>query len=252
MKPLVLLTLLVAAPAAAQIVNVQSVFTDDAPLGVSGGIDAAVDWRTGSNDFLALRGALAGQWRGERGQVLALARGEYGLSQGLTTLNRVLEHLRYRHSLTERWGAESFLQHEYDGFRRLQLRALLGAGPRFRLIREEKLNLALGLALMLEHERLRQDDQPDAGARTTDLRLSSYALAGLPVAENVELTETVYVQPRLDAPADLRVLNETALVVRPNAHFSLGLAFVLTWDRRPPASIAPLDTQLRTTLGFKL
>ena len=250
---LALLALVLAAPAArAQIVNVQSLFTEEAPLGPSAGGEVSVEWRTGANDLFSARGSLVGQYRTESRALLGVVRGEYGKSNGERILARTLEHLRGRQQLSERWAAEAFAQHEYDAFRRLQLRMLLGAGPRVRLLTAERLQLTAGLALMLERERLANDAQEDAGARTTALRLSSYGLGKLALGENVSLVETFYVQPRVDVPADLRLLNETSLVVKANKHLSLAVSFTATYDSRPPATIPRADTQLRTTLGFTL
>jgi hypothetical protein len=247
-----LLCTLAVQPARAQIVNVQSLFAEDAPLGPSAGTELSLDWRTGANDYFSVRGSLLGQYRTQRQVLLGVIRGEYGKSNGERILARSLEHVRLRHQVTERIAAETFVQHEYDAFRRLQLRMLLGAGPRVHLLASEPLRVTGGVALMLEHERLASDAQEDAGLRTSDLRLSSYVLGRLALGENVSLVETFYVQPRAGAPSDLRLLNETALVVKANAYVSLAVGFTATYDSRPPAAIPRSDTQLRTTLGLTL
>lgn len=77
--------------------------------------------------------------------------------------------------------------------------------------------------------------------RYTDPRVSSYLLV-----------ETVYFQPRVTRPSDLRVLNETLFAVTPNPRVTVGIGFNLTYDSAPPATVPPLDTQLRTTVGVKL
>lgn len=52
--------------------------------------------------------------------------------------------------------------------------------------------------------------------------------------------------------AGLRVLNETPLTVTPNPQLMLSVGITLAYDARPPSTVAPLDAQLRTTLGLKL
>jgi hypothetical protein len=249
---LLLLCTLAAHPARAQIVNIQSLFTEEAKAGPSGGLELGGEWRTGANELFTVRGALLGQYRWGEHALLAVIRGEYGKSNGERILARTLEHLRARTQLTPRLAAEAFAQHEYDAFRRLQLRALLGAGPRVHLFTSERLRLTSGLALMLERERLASDAQEDAGARSTDLRFSAYLLGRIGLGENVSLVETFYAQPRAGAPSDLRLLNETALVVKANQYVSLSVGFTATYDSRPPATIPRSDTQLRTTLGLTL
>jgi hypothetical protein len=246
------LVLLTSREASGQIVNVQALFDDaTAPLGLSGGAEAAVDWRTGSTDLLVARALVMGQWRTEKHTVLGVARGEYGFAQEELIVSKVLEHLRYRYRFTEWLSGETFVQHEYDAFRRLQLRALVGAGPRFTPWSSDTVRLVLGASMMLEHERLRQDDEPDAGTRATDLRLSSYVLARVKLMENLSLVETLYVQPRLTRFSDVRLLNETLLAVDANKRITFTTGFVLTYDTAPPATVSRLDTQLRTGIGVK-
>jgi hypothetical protein len=247
-----MLVLLTSREAAAQIVNVQALFDDaTAPLGLSGGAEASVDWRTGSTDLLVMRGLVLGQWRTEKHAVLGVARGEYGFAQEELIVSKLLEHLRYRYRFTEWVSGETFVQHEYDAFRRLQLRALVGAGPRFTPWSSDTARLVLGVSMMLEHERLRRDDEPDAGARSTDLRLSSYVIGRVRLMENISLVETVYVQPRLTKFSDVRLLNETLLAVEANKRVTFTTGFVLTYDAAPPATVSRMDTQLRTGIGVR-
>jgi putative salt-induced outer membrane protein YdiY len=243
---------LYAASAAAQIVNVQALFGEKAPPGPSAAVDLGADWRTGSTSLFTVRGALLGQWRTETHTWLAAIRGEYAFASGERIVSKVLEHVRYRYRFTERLSGEAFAQHEYDEFRRLQFRALLGAGPRLTLLSHEDATLVFGVAVMLEHERLRKDGEVDAGNRATDPRLSSYLLARVKLMENIHLVETFYAQPRLTGPSDIRLLNDTIFEVTPNERVTVGIGFNLTFDSAPPATVSRLDTQLRTSVGLRL
>ena len=248
----VLAVLLPASEAAAQIVNVQALFDEaTAPMGLSGSADLSLDWRTGSTNLIATRLLASAQWRTPEHMVLAVARGEYNFARDELLVSRFLEHLRYRYKLLDWLSVETFAQHELDAFRRLRVRALVGVGPRFTLWSTEQASFVLGAALMGEYEQLRRDGEVDAGAERLDPRLSSYMLARVKLAENMNLVETVYAQPRLTKVADLRLLNETLLVVTPNARFTCSFGFVVTYDAEPPATVSPLDTQLRTALGVK-
>jgi putative salt-induced outer membrane protein YdiY len=159
--------------------------------------------------------------------------------------------VRYRYRFTDWLQGETFVQHELDAFRRLRLRALVGAGPRFTLWSTDAGSLVLGVAAMLEYEQLRHDDLPDAGAQALDPRLSSYALGRLKLLENMSLVETLYVQPRLTRFSDVRVLNDTSLVIDINKRLTFGTGFILTYDAAPPATVSRFDTQLRSALGVK-
>jgi len=246
------LGVLTSREAAAQIVNVQALFDEaTAPPGLAGAVEASLDWRTGSTELLVARGMLLGQWHAERHTVLGVARGEYGFAGEKLIVSRILEHLRYRYRFLDWLSGETYVQHEYDAFRRLQLRALVGAGPRFTPWSSDTARLVLGVTMMLEHEQLRRDGEPDAGTRATDLRLSSYVLARVKLMENMSLVETLYVQPRLTGFSDVRLLNETLLAVEPNKRFTFTTGFLLTYDTAPPATVSRLDTQLRTGIAVK-
>ncbi len=247
-----LLVWLHAASAAAQIVNVQALFDEDEAPGRSVSVDLGTDWRTGSTRLISLRGALLGQWRTKRHTWLGVIRGEYAFAANERIVSKLLEHVRYRNRFTERLSGEAFIQHEYDEFRRLHFRALLGAGPRVRVLTGKQATLVVGLALMLEHERIRRDSEPDAGQQRTDPRVSSYILGRLEFMENVFLVETLYVQPRVTNPADIRLLNDTVFEVKPNERLTVGIGFNLAFDNSPPVSVPKLDTQLRTTVGIRL
>ena len=249
---LLALVLLTSVEAAAQIVNVQALFDEaTSPLGVSGGAELSLDWRTGSTELLVVRGAVLGQGRSETHPLLGVVRGEYGYAQDTLITSRFLEHARYRYRFTEWLAGETFLQHEMDAFRRLRLRGLVGAGPRFTLWSTEAASLILGVAGMLEYEQLRNDGEPDAGQERLDPRLSSYVMGRVKLMENMNLVETLYVQPRLTEWSDVRVLNETLLTVEPNERFIFSMGIVLTYDAAPPATVSRLDTQLRSSVGVK-
>ena len=251
-RGLLLLAWLHAASAAAQIVNVQTLFDENTGPGRSAAVDLGMDWRTGSIQLFSLRGALLGQWRTERHTWLGVIRGEYTFAADEVIVSKVMEHVRYRYSFTERLSGEAFGQHEFDEFRRIQFRALLGAGPRLKVLTDKKATLVVGVALMLEHERIRRDSEPDSGQFRTDPRLSSYVLGRLEFMENVALVETFYVQPRVTNPSDFRLLNDTIFEVKPNARLSVGIGLNLTFDNDPPLAVPKLDTQLRTTVGIRL
>jgi putative salt-induced outer membrane protein YdiY len=71
------------------------------------------------------------------------------------------------------------------------------------------------------------------------------------VMENMSFVETLYVQPRVTRLSDIRLLNETLLLVEPNKRFTFSTGLVITYDTAPPATVSRMDTQVRTALGVK-
>jgi putative salt-induced outer membrane protein YdiY len=238
------------ADATAQIVNVQSRI-GEVPQGFSGQLEGTLDWRTGNVDLLATAGAATLRYRHDRHLAFAIARGEYGRSgePSRRFMARTFAHLRYRRELTPLVAIEGFGQHELDRFRRLELRALVGAGPRFTLLSGGTFGLALGTAYMLEREAL--DDNPDAsdaGRSTTTHRLSSYAIFSIKANENVSLVNTIYFQPAFADPGDLRLLEELSLVAKLSGWLAVKTAYALAYDAAPPSLLESTDSSLQTSL----
>jgi len=238
----------------AQIVNVQGALAKPPDTDkITGRVGTKLEWRTGNNPLFDIGGA--GSIVVRRGHLLglALARGEYGTSGGLTLTKKSFEHVRARIELDDRWRWEVFAQHEYDQFRRLSLRALAGTGPAFQLVHTKVIDVLAGASYLYEYERL--DTRPgttDAGLRTTAHRGSGYVTGHEDIGGGAAIIETVYVQPRLDDPADIRLLGELSLRSKLSSRIALENSFNIAYDRTPPDGIRRTDTQLQVAIAFEL
>ncbi|HEU4726799.1 MAG TPA: DUF481 domain-containing protein [Kofleriaceae bacterium] len=235
-----------ARGAHAQIVNVQGALAKPpATDGIAGQVEIKGAWREGNNPLFDVGGA--GNLLVRRGPVLGLvlARGEYGTSRGITLTRKSFEHVRARVTLDCRWRWEAFAQHEYDQFRRLSLRALVGTGPALQLIDTKAAAMLAGAAYLYEVNQLdTRAGTIDAGERKAVSRASIYLTGHENVAAAAAFVETVYVQPRLDDPDDLRLLGELSIVTKLSTWLSLKNSFTAAYDRSPPDRIKRYDTQL--------
>jgi hypothetical protein len=247
---LVFAVLCLAVPAHAQIVNVQGALAKPpAKDDVGGQAEAKLNWRAGNNPLFDLGGS--GNVLVRRGPILglALARGEYGTSRGLTLAKKSFEHLRIRAELDDRWRWELFGQHEYDQFRRLSLRALVGTGPALQIVDSKVIGVLAGAAYLYEHERLdTRAGTRDAGLRTTAHRGSVYVTGHEDLSTSVTIVETLYVQPRLDAASDVRVLGELSVLTKLSSRIALKDSFNLAYDATPPDGILTYDTALEVAV----
>jgi uncharacterized protein DUF481 len=241
---------LAATAAQAQIVNVQGALAKPPDQdGVGGQVEGKITWREGNNPLFDLGGS--GNVLVRRGDLvgLALARGEYGTSRGLTLAKKSFEHVRIRARLDCRWRWEVFAQHEYDQFRRLSLRALVGTGPALQIVDTRDVAVLTGAAYLYEDERL--DTRPgtlDAGARSTAHRVSAYVTGHEDLSTGVAIVETVYAQPRIDHPGDLRILGELAVQTKLSSRIALKDSFNVAYDRTPPDRILRYDTSLEISV----
>ncbi len=257
MRSVVLAVLLVVAAgrsAAAQIVNVQGALAKQpAEDGVSGELSLKVNWREGNNPILDVGAGGSTVVRHGRWLGLAMARGGYGKSRGVLLTRKTFEHVRARVTLDPQWRWELFAQHEYDQFRRLRFRALSGTGPAYQIVDRPAFGLLAGAAYMLEVEEL--DDRmgtTDGGARSLAHRASAYVTGHQGANPNVDIVETLYFQPRLDAPGDFRLLGELAVQSKLGSRFSLRTALTVAFDSTPPQELVRYDTALEVALVVSL
>lgn len=243
--------LLLPALAEARIVNVESAASRDAEEGLSAELAGSLLWATGNTDLTQASGTFGLLYLKGPHRLFFSGRAVYGLDEGETYVSNVFEHLRYRHRLTDLLSGETFVQHEYDEFRRLQFRALFGVGPRAELL-FRGWEVAVGSAWMLEVERFSDDGAPDAGQEEVNHRWSSYLAAGGEITEGIDLSHTFYVQPRFDDFSDHRLLSESAAVLEVKDWLAVRLSFVAAYDSSPPDEVDSLDTTFNTSLLFRL
>lgn len=236
--------------ASAQIVNVQGALAKAPPTdGAAGEVSLKLTWREGNNPFFDIGGSAV--VLGRRGRVLglALARGEYGRSRGITLTEKTFEHLRARITLDCYWKWEVFAQHELDRFRRLSFRAVAGTGPALQIIDSERVGILAGGAYLFEVERLdEREGTIDAGREDVTSRVSLYITGHEDVTEGVSIVQTVYVQPRILVPSDLRILGELAVQHKLSKRIALKDSLVIAYDDSPPDKVERFDSALEVAL----
>jgi hypothetical protein len=172
----------------------------------------------------------------------------YGIKGDTPFRDRTFGHLRYNYELGPWLVGEAFTQLERDGFARLQLRTLVGGGLRVQYVGTDAVKVFQGTTPMYEYENLEGTGLVDHPATVSTVRWSNYLNVRLRFAEGTHLIGTVYVQPRLDAVGDVRVLHQATLAVDVTEHVRLQAEFNLSYDRRPPDGVEPLDLALRNGL----
>ncbi len=243
--------LLHTAVARAGIVNVQSALVTEASPGLSGSVTASLQWRTGNSKLLLMGISPVARFRAGNHLVVAILRGDYGRSGDADIVKKAFEHLRYRYSFHPRMLGEMFQQAEYDKFRLLELRTLVGAGPKFDLVSDKRLLISFGIAYMMEYEK------PSSDALETESeifhRASSYLTGRFELDEKVQIVETVYAQPCLTDFNDYKLLNDSQLVVHLNKTVSLTTSLSLAYDAKPlhladGTQLEKLDTTTKTSI----
>ena len=238
-------------------VNTEKLRTWSKP-GYGGHVDGSLSWRTGNVEQLEVGTGFRAQYArfGIRTSTVGVSAPPIEhiylighLAVGIQGSDRFKNsgflHLRYTRYFGAWCASEVFAQAQYNEFVRLTQRQLLGLGGRVEVIRDELIELATATGIMLEYER---QDVPEDGPDARDIfsiRSTSYvSLKVYAEAPKLTAVNTVYVQPRLDVPSDIRVLNEGEVSVALMQSVEFALAFSLRFDSRPVTGIDQVDTRL--------
>ena len=245
---IVLGALLTAAPAWA-IVNVLP--TGKGKDGLSGKLSTSVTWRTGNTELLQLAASSNASFHKGPHGVLFKAQVTYGSKSSEVYIARTFEHLRYRYEWLDWLTFETLFQHQYDMFKQLKFRALLGGGFATQWQPLEDLSLVFGSTYLLERE-VEGDDVEITLSSFSDFehRWSNYLQVGWNLTETIGLKSTTFVQPKFTDFGDLRIHSENGLTVKANESFGITVSFTASYDSQPFADVEPLDTNLKTSLDF--
>ena len=242
-----------SAPAAAQIVNVQPLLSDEDGDGFKLEVNGSMTWKTGNVDLFLGKASLLMTYREGIHKLISSSKAEVGLKGGDEFLERVFTHVRYQIFAYEWLTWETYTQAATDRFRRVALRALVGTGPRFELITGPAVVAAVGVSYMFEREVLGSGDQADSGAANNNHRASLFVTGRFTLDPMLSLVHTTYLQPRLDNPiGDVRLASDTSLVVKFNDHLGLSVGFSVTYDSAPPIGVHDVDTATNVGLTFTL
>ncbi len=223
------------------------------PEDVSGGflrLQASLDLQRGNSHVFDLKADEAVGYRGAHDWVLLVGGLAYLSSGGSVSVDDRHGQVRYGHFLSDRTRTFHFVQAQASRAQLLKRRILVGSGIRHAFVASAVTRLQLGLGLMWEDERLDADRLPlGYAAHVRDVRgdLVGYALRR--ISDGSTLSEVLYVEPRVDAPADVRVLNEARLATTVVKGVELSLGLRWRYDGRPPPGVRRHDVELATALA---
>ena len=206
---------------------------------------------TGASDSGASEALEVPPWLRQRAFLSASAR--HAAQGSRTFANQSFVHARWSAMWRRRVGTDLFAQHQFDELLRLRVRALAGLGARLVLVHRRVFRVWAGTGAMVEHERIRVDDGAPDPRRTTVARWTSYLALRLSLADRrLVLQSTTYVQPRFDAIADYRVLNDLQLLAVVSTQLASGISLAVWHDRRPPTGVRRTDVRLLASLKIAL
>lgn len=266
---LFILALVVHVPGALAQVNAENLVEAVTKPGWGGAGKSTLAYLSGNVDLLEVRGEVSNYfatahpdtppgserfWFRDR----LLVYGSAGIKRlsGEQVLNDGYGHARYTRMQWLRLGGEVFAQAQYDEFRLLSRRLLIGGGARVVFASMERLRAWGGTGYMIESERraIPPENRPPEGpdpVRMLNHRWTSYITVVVPfIPDHLSLLSTAYVQPRFDDMGDLQVLHEAHLQVKVTDHLQITTDFMLRYDSRAPRSVEKRDIRIGNGLVY--
>jgi hypothetical protein len=233
------------APAAAQ-VNVEPLRNQLDNSGFGARVAGSVTSYAGNTQGVIFGSAgSTGARTGRHLGFLALS-GDYARLNHVVSVAKWFAHARHNYELSDALWWEAFGQLESDRFRRVVFRRLLGTGPRVQLFDSEALQVFYGAAYMHEHSDL-DSDQAEPGQGTAH-RFSNYASVTLRAHRKIVLTSVNYVQPRFDAPSDIKLLNVTQVDFEIAGMLHSRIDVTLRYDSVGPTNLSRTDLEVKNAL----
>lgn len=229
----------------AQVINVETLrkVTDSAVW--TGSMSLDISLIKNKNDIFKIANKAHIQYNNKKELWLFVNDLNFQKLEGNSFVNRGTQHLRYNYRVTSGIKLEAFLQAQYDAVSEIDLRALAGLGPRFKLYANENYRFYLGTLVMYEYEKS-SDIIVDRFQK--DIRGSVYVSFSLYPTENISVISTSYYQPKLNAIADYRLSSDTSFLIKIFKNLAFKTTFSYIFDALPIVSIP--KTQYELTNGL--
>jgi len=189
--------------------------------------------------FTTLTNDLNAVFAPARHAFIALGNLAYTENNSNAILNNGYFHLRTNFNYKKQWSQEAFGQVQYDNFRGLTDRYILGGALRWRAFQSTKFTLGLGSGPMYENEIWRRPTE-EGVENVTFIKLSTYLIARWDISTNVFFNTTFYHQIGYDDSIDA-ARNRLSTNTNFNFKISKFLAFTtnitMAYEDKPIISI---------------
>ncbi len=232
-------------PAFSQVVNIENKRFLNDTNGWVGRVDFGFNLTQNTQQIITFNNSVRVQYQKNKSRFLVLNDLNFIQAAGKDFVNTGFQHFRYSYKVKERITAESFVQTQYNPILRLNLRFLIGAGPRFKLFKKEKFKLYVATLYMYEYEEILN------AIPNYDQRLSSYMTFAWSISKQIEWTSTTFYQPNIQNFSDYRIAHDGALEIGIGKHFSFIVNANVLIDTKQPEGIPELTYAIRNGLSFK-
>ncbi len=229
-----------------QVVNIESQRLQSDSTGWLGGAGADFSYTDNGNQTISASAFSQIEYKAKKELWLIL--GEYSLfkGNGEDFINSSFGHLRYNRKFGKVLRWEAFTQLQYNEVTKINVRFLLGTGPRFKLMDKKKLKIYTASLYMFEYE----EEADEFRTIHRQHRSSSYLTFTFTPTENISLISTTYYQPLFTFIGDYRILNQETIGVDLGKHFTISLKWNFLFDSRPVEGVPNRIISLNTGIEF--
>ena len=224
----VFIFLMILPVAHAQIINVEANRLPEDSLGWKGLVTTNFYTNKNTSVQYSLDAGSKIQYRNGASLWLSLNHARFLFKNTDQLENQGYQHFRYDYLWTNLVTWEAFTQIQFDQVLRIDLRALVGTGPKFNLVRKDNTKIAIGTLYMFEHEKEQGND-----IIHNDHRISAYLSLSWRILKQLYVQNITYYQPVVNNFSDYRVSSGTNVTLDINSKFSFNTGVSLNYDSSP-------------------
>lgn len=230
----------------AQVMNIEQERIKTDTTGWAGTAQLSFQYLKNTAEVWNAGGHLHLQYKTNKSLYLCLTNYTLSKSAGADYANAGVQHLRYNYKITDWFTAEAFTQAQFNKLLNVDFRWLLGAGPRFKVVKTKPFRMYAAALYMYEYEEL-----ADTTLIHRDHRLSTYASLTLKIKDNLSLINTTYFQPKFSDFSDFRLSSQTDMKIGISKHFAFKVSYVYYYDAVPAEQVPHETHALVNALSFE-
>lgn len=230
----------------AQVINIENKRFLNDTNGWVGNIDFNFNMFNNTQQVLQFSNAIRVQYQKNRSRFIFLNDLNFIKAGNTDFANAGYQHFRYNYKVNKWLTLEAFTQTQYNPVLKLNFRYLIGAGPRFKLLKKENARIYVAALYMYEY-----DDIVNEEVNLYEHRISSYITCSFSVLKNLELISTTFYQPNINNTLDYRIANDSGLEIHINKHLNFKSTFNMLYDTYQPIGIPDLVYSFRNGLSIK-
>ncbi|MFT7611632.1 MAG: hypothetical protein ACI9J3_000577 [Parvicellaceae bacterium] len=243
----VIAMILISFHVCGQIINVESKRLNGTKQGWNGQIDFNLNYIKNTKEIWQFGNRIAVEYLAHKHRYLILNNIALIKAAGSDLVNKGFLHARYSYkwNLGGRFNFESFEQIQYNSVQKITVRNLTGAGFRVKVLGNDTVNLNVGVASMIEYEKLTDNTEE------INFRGSNYMSFNWKINKKVTLKTIWYYQPKFSNFQDYRLSGESSASLKISNKLSFLTLFALLYDNMPPDGVPKSILSLKNGIRYK-